>query len=87
LALANSIGLIDNGYRGELLVRFKATARGVTQESLTHAHNNPYICLKYNKGDRIAQLVIRKTELMEIEEVEELTETERGLGGFGSSGN
>lgn len=68
----NSIGLIDEGYRGELLVPMR-TLEG--REALV------------NKGDRIAQLVLRKTELREIVEVDNLSETDRGAGSFGSSGN
>lgn len=70
LFLANSIGLVDNGYRNSIKLRFKKLAKG-----------NEYV-----KGDKIGQLVIRKTENIEFIEVDELSETERGDGGFGSSG-
>lgn len=71
LVLANSIGLIDNGYRNEILLRFKVTGN----ENAT-----------YKAGERIGQMVIRKTIDMKLEEVDELGDSERGLGGFGSSG-
>lgn len=73
LVLANSVGIIDEGYRGPVKARFKCfdSERGVI----------------YNPGDKIAQLVLRKRHDMEFELVEELTETQRGEGGFGSTGN
>jgi len=89
LILANSIGLVDNGYRGELLVRFKYIPRsykidtGKSTELVTI--NNPY-SIFYKQGDKIAQLVIRKTITPYIEEVAELSSTERATGGFGSTG-
>lgn len=72
LVLANSIGLVDQGYSGEILLRFK------------YIPNRAELKL-YKKGDRIGQLVIRKTEKANFVEVNELSETERGDGGFGSS--
>jgi len=76
LMLANSIGLIDEGYRGEILVRFKVIPADKLRTNVN----------RYQAGDRIAQLVIRKTEKATFELVEELEETSRGNGGFGSSG-
>lgn len=74
LVLANSIGVIDEDYRGEVLVRFKVLA------------SNRYFFAKYHKGDRIGQLVLRKTQRAEYEWSEELTDTQRGTGGLGSTG-
>jgi len=68
--LSNSVGVIDSGYRGEIRARFKSTGQSN----------------KYNQGDRIAQLVIVPFVQAEYEEVQELSNTERGSGGFGSSG-
>jgi dUTP pyrophosphatase len=79
LILGNGIGLIDNGYRGEVKARFKYIPR--FQSGMFMA---PPILHK--KGDKIAQLVIRKTETLTIEEVTELDDTARGSGGFGSTG-
>mgnify|MGYP001269436654 CR=1 FL=1 len=76
LMLANSIGLIDEGYRGEILVRFKVIPSNMGAS----------LVKRYQAGDRIAQLVIRKTEKASFELVEELDDTSRGDGGFGSSG-
>lgn len=70
LWLANGVGLIDPGYTGSIKARFK------------YVPNTN----KYNVGDRIAQLVIKKAEDVDIELVEELSQSERGEGGFGSSG-
>lgn len=77
LILANSIGLVDEGYRHEILIRFKMTSRADIVGDPSHN--------LYKKGDKIAQLVIRKTERANFIEVDELSETER-KGGFGSTG-
>lgn len=74
LNLANSVGVIDSGYRGEIRVRFKRTS-ATAHETL------------YNVGDRIVQLIIIPYPAIELEEVTEFSQTERGAGGFGSSGN
>ena len=71
LVLANSVGVIDSGYRGEIKLRFKLT---MLEE-----------CLIYKQGDRIGQLVIMPYPQVELNEVEELSETARGDGGFGST--
>tara|TARA_B110000495_G_scaffold119764_1_gene103961 strand:+ start:166 stop:693 length:528 start_codon:yes stop_codon:yes gene_type:complete len=93
LVLANSIGLIDAGYRGELLVRFKyvyqpedlfARIRG--HQTTIPIHTNVNMDRIYSKGDRIAQLVVAETQPVEFELVDELTNTDRGEGGFGSTG-
>jgi dUTP pyrophosphatase len=73
LMLKNSIGLIDNEYRGELIFRFH-------QFPMVNGTNSVY-----KKGDRIGQIVLRKTIHMPIMVVDELSDTSRGTGGFGSS--
>jgi len=85
LVLANSIGLVDNGYRGELLVRFKPVYRFMKNEdgTLWLGANSPL--RSYKKGDKIAQLVFRKTHEMQLIEVDELGTSQRGSGGFGST--
>lgn len=70
LILANSVGLVDSDYRGEVSFRFKHIS-GTSD---------------YNIGDRIGQLLILETPKIEFEEVQELSETERGTGGYGSTG-
>jgi dUTP pyrophosphatase len=72
IALVNAPGLIDAGYRGEVQVLLLNTDR---EQAFVVA-----------AGDRIAQLVLMRIEVPAIVEVEELTATERGAGGFGSSG-
>jgi dUTP pyrophosphatase len=72
LAPINSPGLIDSGYRGEIVVAL--TNHGSARQAVA-------------AGERIAQLVIVPVLLPWIETVEELDETERGSNGFGSSGD
>lgn len=72
LSLVNTPGLIDSNYRGEL----KAIAINL----------DPTEPIEIHKGDRIAQLVIIKVEDVNFAEVETLSDTDRGSGGFGSSG-
>jgi dUTP pyrophosphatase len=73
IALVNAPGLIDAGYRGEIRVLLLNTDR---VSAFTVA-----------RGDRIAQLVLVRVEAPEIVEVEALAGSERGAGGFGSSGS
>jgi dUTP pyrophosphatase len=86
MVLANSIGLIDNGYRGEILIRFKPTLRYSAMPDGEIYVTLPKPFKKYQKGDKIAQLVVSITVDASFVEVQELTETNRGSGGFGSSG-
>jgi dUTP pyrophosphatase len=71
ITVLNAPGTVDADYRGEI---------GVI---LVNLSNDDFII---NDGERIAQLVIAKHERVEWEEVEMLSETERGAGGFGSTG-
>ena len=73
LSLANAVGVVDSGYRGEVMIRFKKTE--------DHWSSN-----YYNEGDKVAQLIVMPYPQIELIEVAELGETERGAGGFGSSG-
>jgi dUTP pyrophosphatase len=72
IALVNAPGLIDAGYRGELRVLLLNTDPGV-----------PF---GIGAGDRIAQLVVVRSEMLSVVEVQELSVSTRGAGGFGSSG-
>ena len=74
LMLSNCVGVVDSGYRGEL----QATFNKVNQNSI--AEND------YKVGDRIAQIMIIPHPDIEFEEADELSDTERGEGGFGSTG-
>lgn len=73
LIMSNSVGVIDSGYRGEVMVTFNLTSK----EWFTDL---------YKVGDRIAQLIIMPVPLIEYMIVDELSETERGTGGHGSTG-
>jgi dUTP pyrophosphatase len=72
LSMANPPGLIDSHYRGELKV--------------IAINLDPSEPIVIKRGDRIAQLVIQQVPVVSLVEVEELDETDRGAGGFGSSG-
>lgn len=69
--LARRAGLIDSSYRGPIVI------------CMTNHSDKPYQVLR---GDKIAQLVIQRVETPTIEEVESLSNTARGVGGFGSTG-
>ena len=71
ITLLNTPGTIDADYRGEI---------GVILVNLSHE------VVQINDGDRICQMVINKVEQAELIEVETLSETERGKGGFGHTG-
>jgi len=75
LHLSNSVGVIDSGYRGELQATFKKI-QGISNNALDN----------YKVGDRIFQLMIIPHPTIQFIEVDELTTTERGEGGFGSTG-
>lgn len=71
LTMCNSVGVIDTDYTGEI----KVAAINVSDKDYT-----------VNPGDRIAQLVFMPVEKARLIEAEELDDTERGVGGFGSTG-
>lgn len=78
MSLTNAVGCIDAGYRGEVMAKFKGTVN--------------YDCVEeygkeYSVGDRIGQLIIMPIPDVEFVEADELSETDRGTGGYGSSGN
>jgi dUTP pyrophosphatase len=75
LSLTNAVGVIDSGYRGEIQATFKKTnwLKGNNSE-------------KYEIGDRGAQIIIIPYPKINFIESEKLTETDRGNGGFGSTG-
>lgn len=81
LILANSVGVIDSGYRGEICFRFKLDANMVKNACAD------YLPHRYVKGDRIGQLVVLPYPTIEPEFADELSTTERGEGGFGSTGS
>ena len=69
--IANCVAVIDSDYRGEIRIPLR---------------NNSNIPFVLRDGDRVAQLVVTPIIFAETEEVDELDETERGTGGFGSTG-
>ena len=74
--LTNHVGVIDSGYRGEVMLTFK-----------DRDGSKLLLPMKpYEVGDRIGQLIIMPYPQIEFEEVEELSNTERGEGGHGSTG-
>ena len=96
LIMSNSVGVIDSGYRGEIMVTFNIKMDLLLIDELDSAESLqelsdtmfdiPYDNV-YQVGDRIAQLVIVPVPLIQYTEVEELSETSRGTGGHGSTGN
>ena len=71
LSMANSVGVIDSDFRGSISLVF---------------YKNTQCIVPYFPGDRIGQLMIVPIPEVEYVEVEELSETERGAGGYGSTG-
>ena len=70
MTMANCVGVIDSGFRGEVTVKFR-----------THLFAKPY-----DKGDRVAQMIIMPYPHIDLVEVDELSDSERGDGGYGSTG-
>lgn len=70
LMLSNAVGVIDSGYRGEIMAKFR----------------KPLIGERYRLRDRIAQIIIMPYPEVTLEEVDALSESDRGVGGYGSSG-
>ena len=70
LVLSNSVGVVDSGYRGEIMAKFRKSL----------------LSIRYNLGERIAQLIIMPYPEIEFVEVEELSDSDMGCGGYGSSG-
>ena len=71
LSLANCVGIIDSGYRGEILFKYRIVQ--------PHIH-------RYTTGDRVGQLLVMPYPDVELKEVAFLSASERGTKGFGSSG-
>ena len=85
LILGNSVGVIDSGYRGEVVFKFKALDTKYLEDGrLTYTKKD--FMTSYNVGDRIGQIIIMPYPQIEFNEVDELSDSERGQGGFGSTG-
>lgn len=72
LMLSNSVGVIDSKFRGEIMFKFK----------INPVNSSAF----YDIGDRVGQLIIIPYPQIEFEETEELSSSDRGEGGFGSTG-
>lgn len=98
LVLANSVGVIDSGYRGEIMFKFKPSnvysnpITGYYEDGRDPVSDFHYISApekgdheNYNVGDRIGQIIIMPYPQVKFIEVDELSSTDRGEGGFGST--
>ncbi len=72
LSIVNTPGTIDAGYRGEIKVLL--------------VNHDPHDAIHLARGDRVAQLVIQRVETVTFAEVDELSDSARGAGGYGSTG-
>lgn len=70
--LTNGVGVIDEGYRGEVMAKMKACPTGIVDD--------------FQVGEKFAQLIVEWLPKVEFVEVDELSSSERGTGGFGSTG-
>lgn len=73
MSLANHVGVIDSGYRGEIMFKYRVL-------------NDDWQDI-YDVGDRIGQIIITPYPQIHFSEVEELSGSERGVGGYGSTGS
>lgn len=80
LALSNAVGVIDAHYRGEVTCKFKPTLGTFKTRNVDGYH-------VYEIGERICQLIIMPIPEIEFEQVAELTDSDRGQGGYGSTGH
>ena len=92
LVMANSVGVLDSSYRGNIKFRFKPTKQSSSLEIKkclwwSKVQEVPNQLNIYQVGDKIGQLVIMKLPEVNLVQVDYLDETERGDGGFGSTGN
>lgn len=76
LLLCNSVGVVDSGFRGSIRFRFKTVTNGLKVKVNTST---------YEVGDACGQLMIIPYPTVELHEVDQLSDTERGEGGFGST--
>ena len=81
MVLANCVAVIDSGYRGEVVMKFKPSLALKSNQCVTDVLTYGV----YKVGERIAQMVIMPYPPIEFVEVEELSQTERGGSGYGST--
>lgn len=87
LQLCNSVGVIDSGYRGEIKLRYRRIINPTPKRNFVV----PILRIKadfscYGVGDKVGQIIIIPIPLISFNEVQKLSETVRGDGGFGSTG-
>lgn len=82
LDLANSVGVIDSGYRGEIIIKFKPTQFYKRDKTVISAPET----LSYEIGEKIAQIMIVPIPTVYFKEVNDLSSSERNVGAFGSTG-
>jgi len=102
LYLTNAVGVIDSGYRGEIMLAFKVNHdywRRAEKPEGWKLENGSFLYFEreedthskisdiYAVGDRVGQLIILPYPQVEFQEVEELSLSDRGVGGYGSTGN
>lgn len=85
LILGNSVGVIDSGYRGEVVFKFKLVMNCQKFEKAKQDGSAGFHLDVYNVGDRIGQIIIMPYPQIEFNLVDELSTTDRGIGGFGST--
>ena len=83
LILTNSVGVIDSGYRGEIIFKYRPT--NTYYDFAGRVRNNADLP-SYDIGERIGQLIIIPYPEIEFEEAKELAKSDRGQGGYGSTG-
>jgi dUTP pyrophosphatase len=81
LMLTNSVGILDSGYRGEIMFKYKPNYQYFVKKDDAIPGN------LYELGDRVGQLIILPYPEVDWEEVNELSDSIRGWGGYGSTGN
>ena len=88
ITIANTPGTIDSNYRGEIMLPLHNMAPALTWVDDGHTgHYEPNREISVvERGERVAQIIIKRYETVEGVEVDELSETERGADGFGSTG-
>ncbi len=91
LALTNAVGVVDSHYRGEVMAKFKPMQSA--EKFSEHKGDEDFVVIDempfsevYAVGERIAQLIIMPYPEIEFEEADKLSDTDRGTGGYGSTG-
>jgi dUTP pyrophosphatase len=87
LILTNHVGVVDSGYRGAITFKYaKYRENGLDKDIMRYDPIDTTYPIQYNVGDRIGQLLIIPYPQIELEEAAELSDSERGTGGYGSTG-